>query len=95
MAYMQRHVNCGIFTFGASRDNKTNMVCFPVLATQSYREGELTVTLLANKAAKSRILPQALGRPIVVLYQSDVQDVGTFYSVRSFVRFNTHPKQRV
>ena len=68
MAYRQHLVQCGIFTFGASRDSKTNMVCCPVLATQSYREEEPTVTLLANEAAKSQMLPQALGRPIVVLY---------------------------
>ncbi len=41
------------------------MLYWPVLATQSSSLAENVVTVIAKVAAKSRILSQALGRPIL------------------------------
>ncbi len=52
-------------TLGASFAKRENKLCFPVLAIQSYWKVDGTVTVAANMAAKSRVVPEALGLPIV------------------------------
>ena len=53
-------------TSGTSLDRITNMLCLPVLATQSYGEGEYLVTAWTNKPTNSRTILEARGCPIEI-----------------------------